>query len=171
MLSHLKTYMLTHTHTTQTTHRHTHTHTHIHARAHTNYIRIQKYIHKYVPPQQCGGSCPKSSRKHAMQRELSKSSIKHEKKLRKTTKHEEMKLTRTRPAKETELHWMMPRNAETREKKNDPPGSFSRNTEKHTYIILWQNPQKDRNSQPSTLFLPSLPLPSRYPDILLSSGS
>ena len=46
-----------------------------------------------------------------------------------------------------------------------------RNTEKHTYIILWQNPQKDRNSQPSTLFLPSLPLPSRYPDILLSSGS
>jgi hypothetical protein len=61
-------------------------------------------------------------------------------------------------------------------KKNiEPPGSFSRNTEKHVHIILLknskerlQNPKKDPNSQPCILFFPSLPLPFGYPDI---SGS
>jgi hypothetical protein len=90
-------------------------------------------------------------------KKLSKSNIKHEKKLSKTTKHEEKKVNKTRSGKETEMYLMIPSKPKLFKKKNEPSGSFSRNTEKHTYIILWQNPQKDRNCQPCTLFLPSLP--------------
>jgi hypothetical protein len=38
------------------------------------------------------------------------------------------------------------------QKKNEPRGSFSRNTEKQTYILLWQNPQKDRHSYIGFIF-------------------